>query len=164
METCAAEMTIYVPPGSTQGELADLFREMLPDHGIPFAGPIALTCEVGGTLVLRHDTAPYGKPYGIELDDLPPGVDADIHVQAHWQWEAVIVWLRAGVRLERASASESPEPLMAEADLDRLIKGTEGDRAALELCLRTFFVPPAPSYDVGARRIVVDWDGEVTNE
>lgn len=111
--------------------------------------------------MLRDSNAPYGNPYGVRPDELPAELDWDLHVAAHYEWEATIVWLRAGARVERASASETPEPLMAEADLERLIKETDGDRTALEARLKAFFVRPAPSYDVGTRRVLVDWDGNV---
>lgn len=163
MENCAAELVIYVPAEGAPDALASLLRETLPECGIPFDGPIERACAEGGTLTLRHEDAPHGSPYGIGPDHLPPGIDADHHVAAHWDWEATIAWIRSGVRTERPSASGWPEPLMSEEDLARFA-ATGGDRGELESRLRSYFATPAPSYDVGPRRAVVDWDREVTGE
>lgn len=161
MEHCSAELTIYVPATGAPEALTELLRGTLPDCGIPFEGAIALACKEGGTITLRHSDAPYGNPYGIAPEDLPPGVDVDHHVATHWDWEATLTWIRSGVRSERPSSSGWPEPLISKEDLDRIVTDHAGDRAALESKLRAFFETPPPTYEIGPRRVVVDWDRSV---
>src|SRR5262245_4983072 len=110
MESCSAELVIYVPkigsPTLTR-TLIDALGRLVEQS----EGALALFSVIGGTITLRDPDAPYGNPYGIGPDKLPNGIDSDHHVAAHSEWEATIVWTRNGTRAERASGSNEREPL-----------------------------------------------------